>query len=681
MFRWINLTLFIIGLAAIVITINFFARHADWRYQIDATKTRAFTLSDSTSQLLGTLEGPWKIALVMSQAHADRAMRRQIDEVLQRYTDASPHITVTRIDPDDPLTLREYDRMLWDLQNVYKDPVNQYNRALDDGLDAIAALRELAEQSAPLEQLVLQLSAHEPMRAQLEQHLNLISLLPDQCATIDVEVGKSRRTDQSRALPDFEAARSILAYALSQAAVELDETSQTFARVLQRPSLPEAIRSIGSTAQRDYQQLSQRLAAAADPLKRLPPLELGTIGQQLQQGEAAVIISPQRAALIPSAQLFPKSNLQTTKEGGVSFDQRFRGEQLISAAIRSLTVEHMPLVVFVHGESSSMLRPRERQADFVGAALALRASRFEVAEWIPAQSPERPTGDKGQPVVWVIVPPAQRQGLELTKEEAALLDAARELIVAGQNVMLSVYPSMLTKYGQSDPWAELAAPWGVRCDTSAVILESIRVGQNQTTIERGQAVSEFASDHVIARALNGLQAYFTFPIAIQLTDTPGQTASRSAIAAITAKPDRWLDKDWAANLKNPDASGDREPLKQTLPIAVATHRPGPTGQGTQRLVLIGSGSWLMSFVADVERPVGGGRIARVNPGNYELMFASAFWLAGMDELIAASPTSQEVQPLQNISAGAQKFWRLVVVLALPLACVSLGAAVWVMRRT
>jgi hypothetical protein len=153
------------------------------------------------------------------------------------------------------------------------------------------------------------------------------------------------------------------------------------------------------------------------------------------------------------------------------------------------------------------------------------------------------------------------------------------------------------------------------------------------------------------------------------------------IAAIAPKPDRWLDKDWAANLKKPEASGDREPLKQVVAIAVATQRPSPRGHASQRLVLVGSGSWLMSFVADVERPVGGGRIARVNPGNYEMMFASAFWLAGMDELIAASPTSQEVQPLQNISAGAQKFWRLVAALALPLACVTLGAAVWVMRRT
>src|SRR5690606_33711416 len=92
----INLGLFLLGVATLAVVANFFAQQDGLRVQFDATKTRAYSLSPQTRQLMADLEGSWKIAVIMDERRTDRAMRRQIDEVLKRFGDASPNVTVAR---------------------------------------------------------------------------------------------------------------------------------------------------------------------------------------------------------------------------------------------------------------------------------------------------------------------------------------------------------------------------------------------------------------------------------------------------------------------------------------------------------------------------------------------------------------------------------------------------------
>ena len=89
---------------------------------------------------------------------------------------------------------------------------------------------------------------------------------------------------------------------------------------------------------------------------------------------------------------------------------------------------------------------------------------------------------------------------------------------------------------------------------------------------------------------------------------------------------------------------------------------------------------MVSNVADVVLDVGGGRVALINPGNHELMLASAAWLAGMDDLVAASPVSQEIARLRGISPETRTRWVWIAVAGLPAVCVLLGVCVWMIRR-
>jgi len=72
------------------------------RVELDATKTRAYSLAPSTVSLLEGLDGDWKILLFVDARESDPAVLRQIDEVLERFREANPRLDARRIDPADP---------------------------------------------------------------------------------------------------------------------------------------------------------------------------------------------------------------------------------------------------------------------------------------------------------------------------------------------------------------------------------------------------------------------------------------------------------------------------------------------------------------------------------------------------------------------------------------------------
>jgi hypothetical protein len=682
--RWVqvvNLLIFLAAVGVVLLALNFFAMRSEFRAQIDATKTRAYSLSDQTRKMLESLQGDWTIALVVSEASVNPSVRKQMDEVLSRYTQASPKIRVLRIDPDDPRTLRDYEALLRDLQAIYADRIRAYDEALDAGTAAFKELQVFAEQHAGvLVALVEQLPQQEQTRARLSTSAGLISLLAEKGGEVLNAVNDARRVSEARPIADYEGARSILAEALSQWANETDAVAEIFRGWTQRTNLDAGTQQFAANTVTAFEEQSQKLAQAADPLKRLPEMELAAIGRQLATGETAVILGPNRAAVIPSHQLVPKSNLKSTQEGGITFDQRFRGEQLISAAIRSLTLEQMPLVVFVHAEEGSLLQQRERQADLTGAAAMLRSTRYNVQEWIVTKTAERPQPHRSQKAVWVVVPPPPARSVEASPAIRALFEATDKLIADGEPVLLSVSPSLVAKYGQPDPFAVLPQPFGLKPDTGTIVFETTIAPRGESEIKASQEVQDFSDETAIGRAVDGQQAEFGTPVPLRrITAELGGVATVHTIAAIEPSPERWLETDWTGGLTDREPRPDQR-FSDPIPIMMAAERANPAGGGSQRFILVGSGGWMLTNVADPVVDVGGGRVALVNPGNHELMLASVAWLAGLDDLIAASPLSQEIARLRGITPEVKMAWSWILWAGVPLGCLLIGMLVYLWRR-
>ena len=116
---------------------------------------------------------------------------------------------------------------------------------------------------------------------------------------------------------------------------------------------------------------------------------------------------------------------------------------------------------------------------------------------------------------------------------------------------------------------------------------------------------------------------------------------------------------------------------EPAPIVVLAERK--IAGGSQRAVIVGSGGWLLSNVADLSDNLGGGRTALVNPGNRELLLASVAWLAARPDLLGAGLSGREVPRLDGLGDGARIGWTVVLgaVLALgPLA----GGGIVISRR-
>ncbi len=679
-----NLAIFLAAIATIGVVVNVLAADSRLRLRVDATRTRAYSLSDQTGMLLAGLDGDWRIVLVMSSRGMDQALLRQAEEVLDRYRQASPRITVERIDPSDPRSLDRYESLLTELRATYRPQIDQYDSAIAAARRAMQEYGVFLQQQAGALSELRRAAGSEAVRQQVDPLLRSIPLRTRQVQQVEAELEKSLRVDESRPVGDYEAAGSVLVLALGQWAQELHQVARVLGAWRDDAASEPAARLFAASNREAYDGQVAALTGAADPLKHMPALELSRIGRSLEAGETAIVSGPPGAAVIPPGQLFAQLNVRQRAGGTVAFDQRFRGEQAISSAIRSLrSGGKMPAVFLVHGGEESMLSRRASNVDFSGAAEMLRASRYEVREWNVAGS-ARPTPPADRPVVWIVVPPpiTQRRSSAIGEAEQALIGAAGQLIADGQPVLLSLTPSALAATGRGDPWAKLGAPFGVTADTARVIYESVRDQQGNLVTQRVLQLTEFAGDTPIAQAVHGLGASFDLPVPLRVERDPAPPADvrRDVVAAIEPGPNRWLEPRWIDrpdSLDEPDAS---QRYSEAIPIVVAAERRNPVRPGAQRLLFVGSGGWLLSYLSDAVVSVGGDRMVLVNPGNYELLLAGVAWLAGADDMIGASPVSRQVARLEEISPAAQNGWRVTAILLLPLGWLGLGLAVWTVRR-
>ncbi|MDP7008420.1 MAG: Gldg family protein [Phycisphaerales bacterium] len=640
------------SLLASLIAVNELALHESYRVRVDATGSRTYTLSEQTSTFLSNLDSNWRIVVLMDENLTGRAIAKQVDEVLRRYEAASEFLEVDRLDPSDPESLDAFDSLLRDLMDLYSEELSAAEATIEDGKAAFKELTTFALSESAWAELASRFPVTSKEQETLQTLATSLELLGRDGDLILDEVDKAMFIDAAAPLPRLAVARDILAAANGRWATELSEVawwlkegrSSEFSEVAKEESLA-------------FETMALKLAKSDDDLRRLGRLELGELASQLTQGQGAVLISPNRATMISASLLFPATNAIS----GITQDQRFRGEQIISSALRSLESSIVPHVVFVHAEQKSLLSKQENAVDLSAVRGLLETSRFQVHEWIPADG-ARPSIDHG-PVVYVVIPPSSRAGLELSTREQSLLDATEGLLAGNESVLLNIQPSLLPRYGQVDPWARLLQGIGIEANTSEVVLQRIPIGPQQVHIQRGQLIDRSTSSHAIARAVNGRRLYLPLPVELRGGDV---------LFSIFSSPDRWLDEDWASET---DGSS-KSPLQYDLPVACAV-----VHHEEARAIAVGSGGWLLSWAADRASQSGEGHVTMANPGNSEFLLAAVEWLARLDDWIAASPLGQQTSRIHGIPQGMYFAWVFILPLGIPILILGVAGFLNVRRQT
>ncbi|MBG81636.1 MAG: hypothetical protein CMJ39_13140 [Phycisphaerae bacterium] len=662
----LSTSLFAMAVIIMAVSVTLLSSNPLVRLKIDATKSRAYSLSLQTRQLLSDLKGQWTVAVVLVEEEADPATVRQVDEVLERFAQAGPDLRVKRIDPTRPASLRDYEALIIELQNLYREEIDLYDEAISRGIQAFRNLMQFATViAAPMRE---EARASSPsLQSELVPRIGALSLLAAQGELVIDEVEKGLEVDEGRPLPDYAAAITILIQALSQWAEEIDDLARL---------LGDEGASLLSLSQQCLQEAA-KLAISADRLKRLPEMELARISRHLQSGEAAIVMGPSSAAVVPAGQLF--AGALSGDVDRVTFDRRFRGEQLLSSAIRSLVEGIDPTVVFVHAEDRSMLQSSPQNVDVSGAAAMLEAARVQVMEWA-VMSDQRPVLKSGSPVVWIILSPSRRTGLKPGEAEIKLLRTTADLLSEGEPICVSLYPSLLHRYGQRDPWAELVGRLGVDVKTGEVIAESRRGPDGEDQVQLIQILTEFTTAHPIAAALHGQSLALPLPLPVGRNEQ-GMAEEVIFMAKVQPSSNKWLADDWSpqdqASLRQDAGSS----LTKRTPLIAAVERPSPVGTGMQRVLVVGSGGWMLNYVADMVMSAGGDRYALLYPGNHELLLSGAAWLAGLDDRIAQGPLSQEVARLGSIPESTRTIWMWLLLLGMPGLIAMAGIGVWLVRQS
>ena len=621
------------------------------RGRFDLTRTRAYSLGEDTRAMLASLPGAWSIDLLVVPEEGDRALLEQLDEVLRRFAEANPRISVGRLDPTDPADLAAYERLLESLAESHAAETREHEEAIDEGLAGLDELVAFAQAKSPAARA--RAAAARARGDGGDGESSAASMLEQVAATgprLREEIENFLTTSASSPFPDLESARSTL----------------VAHHRLRSDQLVEGLPRDG-----EAQRLAVRLRRSMDRLERLPPARLGEIAAAIGDGEAAVIAGPDGAVVVPGWQLLPRSSFEG--EQTVRFDRRFRGEQLLSAAIHSLSIESPPIVVFMHVEPASLLRRTPEGGDLAAIADELRAARFEVREWNAAVGGS-PRIEEGRRAVFVAIPPLRRTGVEPDERERSLLAATRARIEAGDPVLLSLTPSVIPLLGGRDPWAQLAAELGVEADTSRTVLELAPDESGKPSAQPLHLARDGAIAHPLGAAIDGQAMLVFYPVPMSMRD--------GAVAVLSLPPSesRWIEEDWRRLRAIEEVpAGKRQ--EAPIPMVAAVERVGADGR-SQRAIVVGSSGWMLSNLADRTIELGGERVAFANPGNRELARSGVAWLAGLDAWVVAGSSGREVARLSGIGPETRTAWVAALLLGMPIVpLLAGGMVVWRRERS
>ncbi|HRQ74257.1 MAG TPA: hypothetical protein PLU35_14640, partial [Phycisphaerales bacterium] len=482
------------------------------------------------------------------------------------------------------------------------------------------------------------------------------------------------------ALPRPDEAAPILADALAERADELVAIAQESARFAvggSPPAATDAARPIAGAIvpQRDH------AASTADALRRLPRPGVLRVAGALESAEALLAIGPPGGGIAA----VEAASLLAPGESAVRADTRARAQELVAGALAALVEPARPVVVIVHGEGTRFTRTLPV---FTHAIERLERRGIDVLEWAPVleQDPPHVTDrDRiGQrPVVYVVISPdssassrtpADKPGAE---RAATLGRALERLADDGMPILLSLNPSVMPTYGQSDPVASVLARFGLEALSGTPILrdEALPTGRVVLT---DHLVIPTGGEHPIGAAVRNLGVALVWPVALRRTDA-GTGATVTELMHLDAERGAWRESQWLRLWQTPRAQRPYLPDPPAFDEA-RDHRDGPwlvaaaCERGPLRLVVVSSNNWHVDQVA-FERREAEGRLVPAYPGNAELLEASVWWLAGQESLIARSAEARSTPRIRPLADRYLLALRWALAAGVPVLVLILGA-VW-----
>ena len=381
-------------------------------------------------------------------------------------------------------------------------------------------------------------------------------------------------------------------------------------------------------------------------------------------------------------------------------DRQFLGEERLTGSLARMTLSQLktpPKIIFVSIGTNNLAK--------VGAykqvEKRLKDMKFDVVSWDQrdttnarggqrqvSTSQAMPEVKKGQKAVWIILPgdPIDAKNPASLNVPDSTLALVRDRVDKhGDGVMLLVPP----EYDPKAADERLLKEWGLVVDHTRVLLRSVLDNYGDKTATNDHVVRSWPKDSMISKALDDakMRGWFRWASAIEFRPGRRENIEYWPIAQLK-DDDIWGNfntkeepKEGKGKKIDFDPNIDRHAENNTFTIGYAALRK--QGEIESRMVVVADHYWAsdMFGVREVRDPTTN-RTKSVNPypGNHELFVNSVYWLAGLDELIAASARTQDIRRIQDISDGDVSRLRNTLLFGLPFGVFVIGLSVWFTRR-
>jgi len=657
----------------------------------DLTATRRYSLSPQTRQVLEQIEQDHTIVRLFS-ARGVAEVERVVD-LIDEYPRYSSHVSVEDIDPARNVTAVE--RLSERITMAFAEDVEPLIAAVEQ---ARAATDELGQTFAEVAAL-LQANADEGglgegTAAQVNQFLLTgLSRFAEDLQVADERIGSL--IDQP--LPDLRRVRDALSGTIAGLAEsQLPEAVRVLEAAVRDASAPASARERFLQAVRLIREASQQATQAATALQDAPEAQrYNRVASTLRGQEAVAIIGPDDVRALALGELYREIDEEVAEQQGRP-ELGFIGEEKLTGALAAMQWEHQPLAVFVYDRNPA-LGPRGQYSQ-VGERL--EAAGFVVEEWSPRgqqmpgqmgmpgrsiPTPE-PEPAEGQPAVWIVLPasPSQPQNPMMMGQDGSMRGPVAELLTRrmaqGDAAMVLFAANPGATFGQADPVADLIAErYGVepRLDRLAARVQPTPNRPDQTSFQF--LVSDWPGESPVGEAVRGMPGMFSVASPVETTEVEG--VIHAPLARLT-DPRLWLVDDFSSQEALMNAEYETEAAVDSVTIGVTAERAATDDAPGSRLIAVADAMWATDRITTYGQfGPGTAEIAGAAfPANGELFVNGVYWLAGTDELIAATPRSQDIRRIGAVSSTAEWWIGGVLVVGLPLLAAAAGVAVAVSRR-
>lgn len=707
--------------------------------RFDLSSVAGKPLADRTTKVLAQIAAtaspaaPYRIIVASDFSQADPRAIQQLTDLLEEFRiNSNQSLDYTLLDVTNQSGIRGYQDVLRSLTKEHEQLLTEQSTSLAQAAQSANqisrfTLGELNDALLEIQSLITAPATATPVEQQTAQ--NNKAYFAQTAAAIRI-AGKDLETALPKVqsalnakvldipLPRPDQAATALITPLESLTTQLTTLAgelKRYAEAFTGPSAQVALRVQPLI-------LNQRDAAAIiiDRLKRLPRSDLLRVVDALgATSSGAIIIAPPPVAPGTTSGVSAVDTdalLPTIIAAGASMDSKRRAEEALTIGLASLANAVRPIVVLVHGE------PRE----FLGQVpiLSMAQRRLEMRgidfiEWacVVNPTPTRLTQidpNKKRPVVYLIMSADSASGSAQPQNAQnptpALTGVARnekigatlaKLIEEGEQVLVSLNPSVVPSYGGIDPIVKPLAALGIAAESGRPLLRETQVASTPgaRVLETDLAVlvrEAQVAAHPLASALRGLPVAFAWPITLsQAARDEGPKVAFTPILTIEPDANMWLESQWLKLWQTPR---DQRALLPDLPrfeaardsntpqnkdlgwvVASASERINPVTDKPQRAVVVGTNSWLIDQVVGRQINIDG-RPVNAYPGNLELLDACVSYLAFQDDLIAQSAAAQPISLIMPIEPSRLLAIRLALILGLPTLVLLLGGAMLYLRR-